>query len=129
MHDDGLPALVRALHNLDAETRHALARALERDEHELAGGDWGARDDGAGCLLSLAAWELGLDRGEELMVRSIDAVRVPALFDAWWTTVVAREGDVPAAARSAREVLRGVLAPGQPEPIEATAERPRLVPA
>lgn len=110
MHDDGLPALVRALHNLDAETRHALSRALARDDCDLEGGDWGVRDDGSGCLLSLAAWELGLDRGEELMVRSIDAVRVPALFDAWWATVVAREGDVPSASRSARDVLRSALA-------------------
>ena len=44
----------------------ALARALERGDVELEGGGWGSADDGSGCLLSLAAWELGLERGEIL---------------------------------------------------------------
>src|SRR3954464_779820 len=98
--------LARAIDGLDLETRQALARALERGDHELRGfaersgthgvrrlvtrmhlgtaayqpdgGDWGSYDDG-GCLLSLAAWELGLEHGSELMRRSVDAVRVPAL--------------------------------------------------
>ena len=78
-------ALAQALDGLDPETRQALARALERGEVELEGGDWGSADDGSGCLLSLAAWELGLERGESLMRRSVAAVQVPALFDAWWT--------------------------------------------
>ena len=38
--------------------------------------EWGAQGDGAGCLLSLAAWELGLEDGESLMRRSVD-VSVP----------------------------------------------------
>ncbi len=121
MHDDGLPALVRALHGLDADTRHALLAALDRDERALEGGDWGDRDAGGGCLLSLAAWEMGLERGDELLVRSIDAVRVPALFDAWWATVVAREGDVPRASRTARETIRAVLT-GMAAPAPAVHE-------
>ena len=69
-------ALAHALGGLDNETRQALARALERGEVELEGGDWGSVDDGSDCLLSLAAWELGLERGESLMRRSVAAVQV-----------------------------------------------------
>jgi hypothetical protein len=109
-------ALAQALGGLDPETRQALARALERGEVELEGGDWGSVDDGSGCLLSLAAWELGLERGESLMRRSIAAVQVPALFDAWWDEVLTREGDVVRTRRSVREALgemlfRGLAAP------------------
>ena len=43
------------------------------------------------------------------MRRSIDAVRVPALFDAWWDEVLAREGDVVRARRSVREALGEML--------------------
>ena len=135
--------LNRALDGLDVETRQALARALERGEHELRGyatpppsrsvrtlatrlhlgraayrpegGEWGSQDEG-GCLLSLAAWELGLERGESLMRRSVSAVQVPALFDAWWDEVLTREGDVVRTRRSVREALgemlfRGLAAP------------------
>ncbi len=109
-------ALAQALGGLDSETRQALARALERGEVELEGGDWGSVDDGSGCLLSLAAWELGLERGESLMRRSVAAVQVPALFDAWWDEVLTREGDVVRTRRSVREALgemlfRGLAAP------------------
>ena len=109
-------ALARALDGLDPETRQALARALERGEVELEGGGWGSVDDGSGCLLSLAAWELGLERGESLMRRSVAAVQVPALFDAWWDEVLTREGDVVRTRRSVREALgemlfRGLAAP------------------
>jgi hypothetical protein len=109
-------ALAQALDGLDPETRQALARALERGEVELEGGDWGSADDGSGCLLSLAAWELGLERGESLMRRSVAAVQVPALFDAWWDEVLTREGDVVRTRRSVREALgemlfRGLAAP------------------
>jgi hypothetical protein len=109
-------ALAQALGGLDPETRQALARALERGEVELEGGDWGSADDGSGCLLSLAAWELGLERGESLMRRSVAAVQVPALFDAWWDEVLTREGDVVRTRRSVREALgemlfRGLAAP------------------
>ena len=109
-------ALARALDGLDPETRQALARALERGEVELEGGDWGSVDDGSGCLFSLAAWELGLERGESLMRRSVAAVQVPALFDAWWDEVLTREGDVVRTRRSVRDALgemlfRGLAAP------------------
>ena len=114
-------ALARALDGLDPETRQALARALERGEVELEGGGWGSVDDGSGCLLSLAAWELGLERGESLMRRSVAAVQVPALFDAWWDEVLTREGDVVRTRRSVREALgemlfRGLAAPREDLP-------------
>ena len=135
-HDRRRDDLARALDGLDVETRQALARALERGEHELRGyaapaqprsvrtlatrihlgraayapegGDWGSQDEG-GCLLSLAAWELGLEHGSDLMRRSVDAVRVPALFDAWWAEVIEREGDVVRAQRTVREALSDML--------------------
>ena len=114
-------ALAQALDGLDPETRQALARALERGEVELEGGGWGSIDDGSGCLLSLAAWELGLERGESLMRRSVAAVQVPALFDAWWDEVLTREGDVVRTRRSVREALgemlfRGLAAPREELP-------------
>jgi hypothetical protein len=114
-------ALAQALDGLDPETRQALARALERGEVELEGGGWGNLDDGSGCLLSLAAWELGLERGESLMRRSVAAVQVPALFDAWWDEVLTREGDVVRTRRSVREALgemlfRGLAAPREELP-------------
>jgi hypothetical protein len=119
-------ALAQALGGLDPETRQALARALERGEVELEGGDWGSADDGSGCLLSLAAWELGLERGESLMRRSVAAVQVPALFDAWWDEVLTREGDVVRTRRSVREALgemlfRGLAAPRDELPRGASA--------
>jgi hypothetical protein len=109
-------ALARALDGLDPETRQALARALERGEVELEGGGWGSVDDGSGCLLSLAAWELGLERGESLMRRSVAAVQVPALFDAWWDEVLMREGDVVRTRRTVREALGGMLFQGLAAP-------------
>jgi hypothetical protein len=120
-------ALARALDGLDPETRQALARALERGEVELEGGGWGSIDDGSGCLLSLAAWELGLERGESLMRRSVAAVQVPALFDAWWDEVLTREGDVVRTRRSVREALgemlfRGLAAPREELPRGESAQ-------
>jgi hypothetical protein len=109
-------ALARALDGLDPETRQALARALERGEVELEGGGWGSMDDGSGCLLSLAAWELGLERGESLMRRSVAAVQVPALFDAWWDEVLTREGDVVRTRRTVREALGEMLFQGLAAP-------------
>jgi hypothetical protein len=111
-------ALAQALDGLDSETRQALARALERGEVELEGGGWGSADDGSGCLLSLAAWELGLERGESLMRRSVSAVQVPALFDAWWDEVLMREGDVVRTRRSVREALGEMLFQGLAAPRE-----------
>jgi hypothetical protein len=111
-------ALAQALGGLDSETRQALARALERGDVELEGGGWGSVDDGSGCLLSLAAWELGLERGESLMRRSVSAVQVPALFDAWWDEVLTREGDVVRTRRSVREALGEMLFQGLAAPRE-----------
>ena len=119
-------ALAQALDGLDPETRQALARALERGEVELDGGDWGSLDDGSGCLLSLAAWELGMERGESLMRRSVAAVQVPALFDAWWDEVLTREGDVVRTRRTVREALGEMLFQGLAAPRE---ELPRRVSA
>ena len=127
-------ALAQALDGLDPETRQALARALERGEVELEGGDWGSEDDGSGCLLSLAAWELGLERGESLMRRSVAAVQVPALFDAWWDEVLTREGDVVRTRRTVREALgemlfRGLAAPRDELPKGESAATADCVPA
>ncbi|HEY3612067.1 MAG TPA: hypothetical protein VGK92_00090 [Gaiellales bacterium] len=116
-------ALAQALDGLDPETRQALARALERGEVELEGGDWGSVDDGSGCLLSLAAWELGLERGESLMRRSVAAVQVPALFDAWWDEVLTREGDVVRTRRSVREALGEMLFQGLAAPRDELPQR------
>jgi hypothetical protein len=126
-------ALARALDGLDPETRQALARALERGEVELEGGGWGSMDDGSGCLLSLAAWELGLERGESLMRRSVAAVQVPALFDAWWDEVLTREGDVVRTRRTVREALgemlfRGLAAPRDELPRGESAATADCVP-
>ena len=127
-------ALAQALGGLDSETRQALARALERGDVELEGGGWGSVDDGSGCLLSLAAWELGLERGESLMRRSVSAVQVPALFDAWWDEVLTREGDVVRTRRSVREALgemlfRGLAAPREELPKGESAPPGDGVPA
>ena len=115
-------ALAQALGGLDSETRQALARALERGDIEIEGGGWGSIDDGSGCLLSLAAWELGLERGESLMRRSVSAVQVPALFDAWWDEVLTREGDVVRTRRSVREALGEMLFRGLAAPREDLTE-------
>jgi hypothetical protein len=145
--------LARALDGLDVETRQALARALERGEHDLRGyasppparsvrtlatrmhlgraayrpegGDWGSQD-GGGCLLSLAAWELGLEHGSDLMRRSVEAVRVPALFDAWWAEVIEREGDVVRAQRTVREAIGDMLHRSLARPEPASGDVPEL---
>jgi hypothetical protein len=104
-----ITALMREVRSLDPETRAALTRALERGDAELTGGGWGSRDDGAGCLLSLAAWEMGLATGDELLMRSIAAVRVPALFDELWALILRRTGDVEDARRASRRLVLGAL--------------------
>jgi hypothetical protein len=113
--------LARALEGLAPRTRQALERAIERATFELEGGDWGRLTERTGCILSLAAWELGLADGEALMYESIDAVRVPALFDAWWNDLLTREGDVVRARRSARDAVRDMLRPRAAGPWPSTA--------
>jgi hypothetical protein len=117
-----ITALMREVRGLDAETRSALARALERGDAELAGGGWGSRDDGAGCLLSLAAWEMGLVGGDELLSRSISAVRVPALFDELWALILQRTGDVEDARRASRRLVLAALRTGDEMPAEPVRE-------
>jgi hypothetical protein len=105
--EDALRAsLRRELAAVDPETLQAIARALERDQDRLEAGSWGSTDDGSGCLLTLAAWELGLDGGEALMARSVHAVRIPALFDEFWALVLARTGS----AGAARDVTHRIVA-------------------
>ena len=91
-------ALRTELVRLDADVVVAIGRALERDEDRLIGGSWGI-DDADGCLLTLAARELGLDHGEDLMHTSVAAVRIPALFDEVWALILERTGD-PTVARA-----------------------------
>lgn len=91
-------ALRTELAQLDTDVVTAIGRALERDQDRLIGGSWGV-DDSEGCLLTLAARELGLDAGEELMRTSVSAVRIPALFDEVWALILERTGD-PTAARA-----------------------------
>jgi hypothetical protein len=52
------------------------------------------------------------------MRRSVAAVQVPALFDAWWDEVLAREGDVVRTRRTVREALGGMLFRGLAAPRE-----------
>ena len=62
------------------------------------------------------------------MRRSVAAVQVPALFDAWWDEVLMREGDVVRTRRSVREALgemlfRGLAAPREELPGSASERR------
>lgn len=91
-------ALRTELGRLDPEVVTAIGRALERDGDRLIGGTWGV-DDAEGCLLTLAARELGLEHGEALLHTSVSAVRIPALFDEVWALILERTGD-PTAARA-----------------------------
>ena len=103
-----LRALRDEIGRLDDDTRGALARALDDDRLKLAGG-WGDRDDGEGCVLSIAAWNMGLDSGEALMHRSVAAVRVPALFDELWALLLTRLGDVEESRDAARRLVGDAL--------------------
>ena len=91
-------ALRTELTRADPSLVEAIGRALERDSDRLIGGSWGIDDD-EGCLLTLAARELGVDHGEDLMRTSVAAVRIPALFDEVWALILERTGD-PSAARA-----------------------------
>ena len=125
MYDDEravLQSLSREIAALDERTRLALAQALERGEARLEGGTWGSRYAGAGCLLSLAAWELGLDGGEDLLPESIAAVRIPALFDHLWALVLERVG----APREARRIAHRLVARALSDPASSLlAEMPK----
>ncbi len=98
-----------ALGGLDTPILEGMARALERDRDRLVGGSWGV-DDGDGCLLTLAAGEVGAEGGEELLRSSVAAVRVPALFDELWATVIARTGDAETARRVTQRLVLEALA-------------------
>ena len=91
-------ALRTELSRLDTDVVTAIGRALERDQDRLIGGSWGI-DDSEGCLLTLAAREMGMTDGEDLLQTSVAAVRIPALFDEVWAMILQRTGD-PAAARA-----------------------------
>lgn len=91
-------ALRTELSRLDTDVVTAIGRALERDQDRLIGGAWGI-DDSEGCLLTLAAREMGMTDGEDLLQTSVAAVRIPALFDEVWALILQRTGD-PAAARA-----------------------------
>ena len=92
------------LARVDPTVLSAIARAMERDGDRLVGGTWGV-DDSDGCLLTLAARELGLSRGEDLLGGSIAAVRIPALFDELWICILERTGDT----RSARAIVHRLV--------------------
>jgi hypothetical protein len=113
---EAISALAGGLRELDPATLRALGVALDRDAARLCGGAWGSQDDGEGCLLSLAAWELGLPDGEALMYGSIAAVRLPALFDRAWALVMQRTGDAEEARAVVHRLLRVALADIAPEP-------------
>jgi hypothetical protein len=106
---DLLRALRTEICRLDDDTRQALASALDDDRLKLAGG-WGDRDDGEGCVLSIAAWNMGLASGEALMHRSVAAVRIPALFDELWALLLTRLGDVEESRDAARRLVGDALA-------------------
>ncbi|MGI9186186.1 MAG: hypothetical protein ACR2J9_01470 [Gaiellales bacterium] len=123
-------ALRTELGRLDTEVVTAIGRALERDEDRLTGGSWGI-DDSEGCLLTLAARELGLQHGEELLHTSVAAVRIPALFDEVWALILQRTGD-PRAARAithrlvAEALLRQDQATGSGAEAAASADIARI---
>lgn len=116
-----------ALDGLDAPILMGMAGALERDRDRLVGGSWGV-DDGDGCLLTLAARELGADSGEDLLRSSVDAVRVPALFDELWACVLARTGDAEAARSITHRLVVEALARRADQPEEPAAAESDAVP-
>ena len=123
MREEELRAALRAdLAGLDARMLVALGRALERDGDRLVGGGWGG--DGEGCLLTLAAAELGLARGEELLASSVAAVRIPAHFDELWALILARTGDAAAARRVTHRLVAEALALAPPQEEAAAAGPP-----
>lgn len=107
---EAVAALGAGLRRVEPRTLEAIAAALDRDAGALEGGGWGSYEAGEGCLLSLAAWELGLPHGEALMRSSIAAVQLPALFDEAWAAVLRRTGDPEAARRVTQRLVRLAIA-------------------
>lgn len=115
-----------ALDGLDAPILTGMASALERDRDRLVGGSWGV-DDGDGCLLTLAAREIGADSGETLLRSSVDAVRVPVLFDELWASILARTGDAKTARAITHRLVVEALArrgdqPDEPADVDSGSE-------
>ncbi len=125
-------ALRADLAQLDPAILAAMGRSLERGDDRLVGGSWGV-DDGEGCLLTLAAAELGYGHGEELLATSVAAVRVPALFDELWALILRRTGDAAVARSITHRLVAEALAVAQPaapaddapEPVAARTALPR----
>jgi hypothetical protein len=119
-------ALRADLAQLDPPLLAAMGRALERNDDRLIGGAWGV-DDGEGCLLTLAAGELGYTSGEELLATSVSAVRVPAQFDELWVLILERTGDAATARSITRRLVAEALALGQAaaEPVAERSALPR----
>jgi len=117
-------ALRQALAELPPTTTRGIARALERHGDRLVGGRW-EDDAGDGCLLTLAARELGHTEGETLLYESVASVRVPVLFDELWATIVRRSGD-PSLARAIvhRLVAEALLLQPEETSEEGTASSP-----
>ena len=84
-------------------------------------------DDGDGCLLTLAAAELGYESGEALLTTSVAAVRVPALFDELWALILARTGDTASARRITHRLVAEalVLVQAEAEPVAARIALPK----
>jgi hypothetical protein len=129
--EDRLLAELRTtLGELDPPVLQAMGAALARDRDRLVGGDWGV-DDGEGCLLTLAARELGRERGEDLLVDCVAAVRVPVLLDEAWAVLLARGGSATAAREVVCRVvedavaLRPAQATGTSLGASASDDRPR----
>lgn len=119
-----------ALADADPVLLQGIARALERAGDRLIGGTWDA-GDGEGCLLTLAARELGEQTGEDLLHRSVAAVRIPALFDELWAEILRRTGDAVLARRITHRLVAEALAlqgrqtPASTVPERAFSARPR----
>ena len=126
-----LGELRAALGELDPPVLRAMAVALERDGDRLIGGDWTA-GDGEGCLLTLAAHELGRGGGEDLLLDCVAAVRVPALLDEAWAVLLVRTGSTPAARATITRLVAEALtlrpdqATGASSAVSAEAPREAL---
>lgn len=114
-------ALRGALAEIPPATTRGIARALERHGDRLIGGRW-EDDAGDGCLLTLAAREMGLSEGETLLYESVASVRIPVLFDELWATIVRRTGDPRLARRTVRRLVAEALVLQPDETSEGAAD-------